>query len=236
MTAGTLPPATEQVPPDTQTQVKEQTTAAVQHTLAAASERERPDRKAGPAGLDQVPGSMHSDSQEQKAASPILGRGVGANAASAVASASNTDTDTETRQRSPPDLPASLSTAESGPASVSQQPGQRTAQSGPDLKGQGTLISGWQRFKWLFWGTPPEHWKRGSDTAEPSVSSALSGRGQTAKASTSQQASVDGGNDASSDAGGQDSRGSRFSLAAIIERAILRTRVVRDEDVARRVS
>ena len=205
MTAGTLPPATEQVPPDTQTQVKEQATAAVQQTLAAASERERPERKAGPAGLDQVPGSMHSDSQHQNAASPILGTGVGANAASASASSADT-----------PDLPASLSAAESGP-------------SGEDPKGQGTSISGWQRFRWLCWGTPPEYWKRGSNTAEPTVSSAVSGNSQPASASSSQQASVEGGGVA----GGQDSRGGRFSLARIIERAILGTRVVRDEDVAR---
>ena len=207
MTAGTLPPAADQVPPDNSTApVKEQAAATVQQTLAAASERSRPASKSGPPGLDQVPASAQPgpSNQEHEPADLTVGSDIGANAAAAPA--------------------VDLQSA----AQVSSQ-GQQCQAKGNNSEpaGQQTEVSGWQRFTWLLWGTPPEYWKRGKAGSEAQHLSA----GDSSSSGSHGTASTASGTAAVTDS--QDVKKSRFSLAGVIERAILRTRVVRDEDVAR---
>ena len=211
MTAGTLPPATEQVPPDnSQKPAKEQVAEAVQQTLAAASERDRPASKSGPPGLDQVPASAQptSSHQEQEPAEPIVSTGIGANAGAASAA----------------DQPSASQAATSdAPSSQHHQHIRQQASATADTPLQ---PGGWQRFKWLLWGTPPEHWKRSQQSSEQPKPTVSSHSSNASGNSGIPEGTMSGGD-------GQDERRSRFSLAAVIERAILRTRVVRDEDVAR---
>ena len=213
MTAGTLPPATEQVPPDnSQKPGKEQAAEAVQQTLAAASERNRPASKSGPPGLDQVPASAQptSSHQEQQPAEPIVGTGVGANAAAASAS------DQES---------ASQAAATDTASSQHHQPILQQATAAADPHSQASP-GGWQRFKWLLWGTPPEHWKRSQQSVEQPKAFSSSNNSNANGSTSTTEGTMSGGDRT-------DGRKSRFSLAAVIERAILRTHVVRDEDVAR---
>ena len=207
MTAGTLPPAADQVPPDNSTApVKEQAAATVQRTLAAAAERARPASRSGPPGLDQVPASAQPgpSNQESQPADPTVGSDTGAHAAAAPAA------------------------DQQSAAQDSSQPQQYQAEgNNSDSARQQIAASGWQRFKWLLWGTPPEYWKRGKASSEAQHLSA----GSSSSSDSSGTASTASGTAAITDS--QDVKKSRFSLAGIIERAILRTRVVRDEDVAR---
>lgn len=201
MTAGTAPPAAEQVPPDNApTPSSDQEARAERQTLAAASKEDRPARKSGPPGLEQVPANAQSQAQQ-----PIAGTGTGPNAALGSA----VDPSAATQPAEPQ-------------ASSTQQSEEATQQSTIASKIQQPPASGWQRFKWLLWGTPPEFWKRG----QPPVAKP----GSPASTSSSKSTAA---SDAAPDGDGDDVKRSRFSLAGVIQRAILRTRVVRDEDVAR---
>jgi len=84
----------------------------------------------------------------------------------------------------------------------------------------------WQRLKWLLVGTSPEHWKRGQRSKQhPSQQPSDSDTSSIANAASPDIHSIFDGNS-------HHGKQSRFSLADIFEKAVMRTKVVRDEDVA----
>ncbi len=83
-------------------------------------------------------------------------------------------------------------------------------------------IGRWQRFKWWIWGTPQQYWTDQNDT---SSTSGMSGSSKTESHAAS------GGTDLQGDS--KVWRRSKYSLGDIIGSAILRSGITKDEDIAR---
>ena len=82
-------------------------------------------------------------------------------------------------------------------------------------------VSRWQRFKWWVWGTPQQYWTNLNNADLGGESS------NTTKATDNASSSTDLGK------GAKKWQRSRWSVADIIASAILRSRITKDEDVAR---
>ena len=209
LSAGTVPPATEQVPP-----------GAIQQPSPSAEDSDPSAGAASSAGSrSSVPKSSATVGTDKPSASAIpAGVDQVSPASSTRAAPTQTSKDDTTQQSEPStSAPSSRQSMQSVLHDIGDA-GQLNKQASkiPDA-----TVSRWQRFKWWVWGTPQQYWSTNQDNADL-------GR----KISNSSEAKDDA---SSTDLGKGAAKWqrSRWSIADIIASAILRSRITKDEDVAR---
>ena len=213
LSAGTVPPATEQVPlgsaqqkdlrPDSRDadSLKSSPVPRPAHKDSATVGEDRPSASAIPAGVDQVPPSSHSNATSQ----PAQGTSIPENEPSTSRSAPQ-----QSMQSVISDI-SSVGKLGTASSSTSSDDSTTSGDSSQDS------ISRWQRFKWWIWGTPQQYW--------------------TDQSSKQEQNSQNFGAASDSDTDSADrqpvKQRSKWLLGNIFESAIMRTGVIKDEDVAR---
>lgn len=215
LSAGTAPPATDQVPFEATQQATSSTPAGSSaqpsgssnskkassgstkdaHTSSATVGVDRPSAAAVPAGVDQVPPSSTAHT----------------------ASAHTAPQDDSTATDPPSPAPKQSMQAVLKDVSDIGQLNQGTSRTSD---ASDASVGRWQRFKWWIWGTPQQYWTY-ADSNKPH--SSTSGAAHAA-AST---------ND--SEGPSRKWQRSRWSIADIIGSAILRSGITKDDDVARLV-
>lgn len=215
LSAGTVPPATEQVPHGVLEQQQAQaqgtgktlrntgsTNGSQQHSAAVG--KDRPSASSVPAGADQVPPSS-----------------VGHIPSQVVQTGSSNDDEPSTSDSQHPQSMDSLITDIEDAGQLGKAPSKPSA-----VHSAQPVVSRWQRFQWWIWGTPQQYWTDQSSTDNASSTAQSSKDGPDA-ASTSNTDSPEGS---------RMWQRSRYSLGDIIGSAILRSGITKDEDVARFVS
>lgn len=219
LSAGTVPPATEQVPASVE---EHPGTAASSNDLPASNlnykkppsevinssatvGRDRPSALTLPAGADQIP---PSPADHIKAQSPQ-------------GDSSQNDALDEP-STSDPQAQQSMQSLMNDISDVGQV-GKTKAESKHLPEDSNMLGTGrWQRFKWWIWGTPQQYW---TDQSKTSSTGDMSGS-HKAESHAASGSTVSPGNS-------KTWRRSRYSLGDIIASAILRSGITKDEDIAR---
>ena len=212
LSAGTVPPATEQVPHGVLEQQQAQaqgtgktlrntgsTNGLQQHSAAVG--KDRPSASSVPAGADQVPPSS-----------------VGHIPSQVVQTGSSNDDEPSTSDSQHPESMDSLITDIEDAGQLGKAPSKPSA-----VHSAQPVVSRWQRFQWWIWGTPQQYWTDQISTDNASSTAQSSKDGPDA-ASTSNTDSPEGS---------KMWQRSRYSLGDIIGSAILRSGITKDEDVAR---
>lgn len=216
LSAGTAPPATDQVPfggtqqatsstpagPSTQPSGSSNSRKASSgstndaHMSSATVGVDRPSAAAVPAGVDQVPPSSTAHTAS----------------AHTVPQDDSTATD--------PPTPARKQSMQSVLKDVSDigQLNQGPSRTPDASEASDAAVGRWQRFKWWIWGTPQQYWTH-PDSNKPH--SSTSGAAHAAASTTHD--------------GGPSRKRSRWSIADIMASAILRSGITKDDDVARLV-
>ena len=213
LSAGTVPPATEQVPlgsaqqkdlrPDSRDASDSLSSSArPAHKDSATVGTDRPSASAIPAGVDQVP--------------PSSGGNAGSHSAQAASTPEDdSSTSSSTPQQSMQSVISDISdVGKLGTSSSTTSSDDSTTASGDSSQER---ISRWQRFKWWIWGTPQQYWTDQSSKQEQTshgFGAASSNDTDTADMQPAQHRS-------------------KWLLGNIFESAIMRTGVIKDEDVAR---
>ncbi|KAL3150325.1 hypothetical protein ABBQ32_000170 [Trebouxia sp. C0010 RCD-2024] len=214
LSAGTAPPATDQVPfggtqqatsstpagPSTQPSGSSNSRKASSgstndaHMSSATVGVDRPSAAAVPAGVDQVPPSSTAHTAS----------------AHTVPQDDSTATD--------PPTPARKQSMQSVLKDVSDigQLNQGPSRTPDASEASDAAVGRWQRFKWWIWGTPQQYWTH-PDSNKPH--SSTSGAAHAAASTTHD--------------GGPSRKRSRWSIADIMASAILRSGITKDDDVAR---
>ena len=164
LSAGTVPPAAEQVPPGAVQQKDSHSVKPAESASKSASGQttyrdsatvgqDRPSASAIPAGVDQIPPSSHGQTNTDKQHASSL-------------------QDSESRQSSSQSQQPMQSVL-SDISEVGKLGSSPSTSLSPD-SAQGTQegVSRWQRFKWWIWGTPQKYWTDQSSKAQKPQSSA----------------------------------------------------------------
>ena len=218
LSAGTAPPATDQVPFEATQQATSSTRAgSAAQTSGSSSSRtaspgstadarmssatvgvDRPSAAAVPAGADQIPPSSTTDT----------------------ASAQTTPPDDSTTTNPPSPAPKQSMQSVLKDISDIGQLNQGPHRTSDTSEASDASVGRWQRFKWWIWGTPQQYWTY-PDSHQPHSS--------TSDAPHAATGSTD------SEGSSRKWQRSRWSIADIIGSAILRSGITKDEDVARLV-
>lgn len=217
LSAGTVPPATEQVPASVE-QHQEAAPAATSSNSKTGSGssssqtvrssamigKDRPSASAVPAGVDQVPPSMVSHTASQPSQGGLQ------------------SDDQDAPSTSAPQSQQSMQSVMADISDVGQlgkaQPGGNAPSAASNMQG----ISRWQRFKWWIWGTPQQYWKdQDGASSTGNISGSSKGESETSSSSTDVPGSS------------KEWKRSKYTLGDIIGSAILRSGITKDEDIAR---
>jgi len=211
LSAGTVPPATEQVPPGApahqetkpaRTDMSASSTGSSEtHSNSATVGKDRPSASAIPAGVDQVPPS----SKGRTASQPAQG-------------SSSQGGEPSTSHSQPQQ---SMHSVLNDIGDIGQLGKAQSKPSGEESSK--AAISRWQRFQWWIWGTPQEYW------------TGKSSHGTSGSTAETSNADSDAGLSSNSDAPGRKKKWqrSKYTLGDIIGPAILRSGITKDEDIAR---
>lgn len=218
LSAGTVPPATEQVPASVEQhqEAASATTSSNSKTGIGSSSsqtvrssamvgKDRPSASAVPAGVDQVPPSMVTYTASQ----PSQGGGPQSN-------------DQDAPSTSAPQSQQSMQSVMADISDVGQlgkaQPGGKAPSAASNMQG----ISRWQRFKWWIWGTPQQYWTdQDGASSTDNISDSSKDESGTSSSSTDAPGSS------------KEWKRSKYTLGDIIGSAILQSGITKDEDIAR---